>query len=158
MYQPVNALNVYSIKNLHSALKAFSEYVQSVRVLRCREEQRWVFEWAPEGVGRGIQSGSGGPTDLSSVRPLDSGASHGCCDLQAALLELPLVMKSDCLIHGKQKCCQSSQTGHQRQQQHQPRDSSAQRLGPQRTGDGSGGGPLMWYWWWKDAWLLQYSC
>lgn len=63
MYQPANALNVYSIKNLHSALKAHAEYVQLVCVLRCREEQLWVFELAPEGAGRGIHSGSGGPTD-----------------------------------------------------------------------------------------------
>lgn len=59
-----------------------------------------------------------------------------------ALRELPLVMKSDCLIHGKQKCCQSSRMGHQRQQRRQPRDSSVQRPGPQYTGGSGGSSPL----------------
>lgn len=146
---------------MYIPLKIYTLHWKHVRSMYSRyvcygAEKTAVGVWgAPEGAGRGVQSGSAGPTDLSSGQPLDSGASHGCCDLQAALRELPLVMKSDCLIHGKQKCRQSSRTGHQRQQRLQPRDSSAQKPGPRHTG---GGGPLMWYWWWKDAWLLQYSC
>lgn len=44
MYQPVNALNVYSIKNLHSALKAFSVGT-CVTVQRRTALGVWVGTW-----------------------------------------------------------------------------------------------------------------
>lgn len=90
MYQPMNALNVYSIKNLRSALRA----CQVCTVCACVVVQRrqcvhlCVFEW--DGVTTStVQSRSGGRTALSSAQPLDSKGSRGCSDLQAPLRELP---------------------------------------------------------------------
>lgn len=58
----------------------------------------------------------------SGVRAAPSSGSRGCSDLQGSVTWTPswTVMKSDCLIRGKQKCCQSVWTSRQQQQQQQP--------------------------------------
>lgn len=112
MYQPMNALNVYAIKNLHSALRACR--VCTVRVHAC--------VW----VGRGHHIVSSASVCRADGAVITAAArQRGVTWVHwppGSVTWTPscTAMKSDCLIRGKQKCCQSSQTRHQQQQHRQP--------------------------------------
>lgn len=99
MHQPTNALNVYSIKNLYSALRVcICCYAEEtvVRVPVCAWARWGHHIHCPVSVWRADGRDMGGGVTWMQWPP-------------GSVMWTPswTVMKSDCLIRGKQKCCQS---------------------------------------------------